>query len=57
MNQKLEIPTDESRLAQNRNGLDYCSTCEQSWDYCSCATRNTGFNSCREQVKKALENL
>lgn len=37
------------RLCQNQNGLDYCGTCEQAWEDCSCPARNTGF-------KKAIDD-
>jgi Zn-dependent M32 family carboxypeptidase len=36
--------------AQNRNGMDYCATCEQAWEDCSCSARNTGY-------KKALQDV
>ena len=36
-----------SQLCQNQNGLEYCGTCEQAWEMCSCPARNTGY-------KKAL---
>src|SRR3990167_5233022 len=36
-----------SRLYQNQNRLEYCGTCEQAWEMCSCSARNTGY-------KKAL---
>lgn len=36
--------------AQNRNGINYCSTCEQAWEDCSCSARNTGY-------KKALSDV
>lgn len=41
----------ESRICQNRNMIDYCCTCEQAWDDCSCPARNTGFNSAIEQFE------
>jgi hypothetical protein len=37
-----------ARMCQNRNGLEYCGTCEQAWEDCSCPARNTGY-------KKALQ--
>ncbi len=46
-----------AQLAQNRNGLDYCSTCEQAWEYCSCSARNTGFNKCLSEVKSLITSL
>ncbi len=38
-----------STLCQNRNGIEYCGTCEQAWEYCSCLARNTGY-------KKAIDS-
>lgn len=43
-----------SKLCQNRNGLDYCGTCEQAWEYCSCSARNTGFNKALSQINTSL---
>ena len=37
-------------LCQNRNGLDYCETCKQAWEVCSCTSRNTGFNTALSQI-------
>lgn len=45
-----------SQLCQNRNLNDYCGTCEQAWEDCSCPARNTGFNDCHDQVNTILES-
>ena len=49
----------KSRLFQNRNLIDYCGTCEQAWEYCSCSARNTGFNAAvteqEEKVKRFFD--
>lgn len=39
---RKETLPNYARRAQNRNGLYYCSNCEQAWEDCSCAARNTG---------------
>jgi len=58
-NQKIKEMVDEmigeenphkSQLCQNRNGLEYCGTCEQAWDNCSCSARNTGYNKKRQEI-------
>ena len=47
----------EPRLFQNRNGLDYCGTCEQGWYDCACAARNTGWkNALTQLLGKMKEN-
>lgn len=51
-----EKSPNNSQICQNRNGLDYCETCEQAWGYCSCAARNTGFNSALSATRKLLED-
>ena len=38
-----------SRLCQNQNGLEYCGTCEQAWDDCSCSARNTGYKKAKQE--------
>lgn len=45
---------NEPQLCQNRNGLDYCGTCEQGWEDCSCPARNTGFNSAISEMRKNI---
>ena len=45
----IKLP-HEPQHCQNRNGIDYCGTCEQAWEDCSCPARNTGY-------KKALSDL
>lgn len=48
----------EAKLCQNRNLMDYCGTCEQAWEDCSCSVRNTGYKKAitqyDEKVKKFL---
>jgi hypothetical protein len=46
-----------ARICQNRNGMDYCGTCEQSWEDCSCSARNRGHNDLLSQVKKILAEV
>lgn len=46
-----------AKICQNRNGLEYCGTCEQAWEYCSCSARNTGFNRGLERYRQALASL
>jgi hypothetical protein len=43
--------------AQNRNGNDYCATCEQAWEECSCSARNTGHKKALETVRLALDQM
>jgi hypothetical protein len=47
----------ESKLCQNRNGLDYCGTCEQVWEVCSCPARNTGFNQANTEWRNTIKKL
>ncbi len=55
------VPEEKSpylaRLCKNRNGLDYCGTCEQAWEDCSCPARNTGFNACRNEILNKIKEL
>jgi len=44
-----------ARPTQNRNGMDYCSTCEQAWEQCSCAARNTGYKKAISDILSALK--
>jgi hypothetical protein len=46
-----------ARICQNRNGLDYCGTCEQAWEYCSCSARNTGNNRCLQTTLSNIDKL
>jgi len=48
---------NSARIAQNGNGMDYCSTCEQAWEYCSCSARNRGNNDCLCRIKQVINNL
>ena len=57
---RLEESPYISKLCKTPNGLDYCCTCEQAQGYCSCYTKNKGFNSAisemEQKAKKFLEN-
>lgn len=48
---------NESRLRQNRNGIDYCGTCEQGWEDCSCPARNTGYNTALSEIRTIIEQV
>jgi hypothetical protein len=50
---EIELPY-ESRLCQNQNSLEYCGTCEQAWEYCSCSARNSGYKKCIADIKSKL---
>jgi hypothetical protein len=55
---KIEKPVKNSwkpELAQNQNGMNYCTCCEQAWETCSCPARNTGRNQAIEQSDKYWE--
>ena len=47
------------KLCQNRNGLNYCGSCEQAWEYCSCSARNRGIKDaeyvCKELIYKVRQ--
>lgn len=45
----------ERQLCQNRNGLEYCGTCEQAYDECSCAARNTGARNAKQAIATEIE--
>lgn len=52
--EKIEQLPYYCRLAQNINGIDYCSTCEQAWDECSCSARNSGHKKAIDDVLRLL---
>lgn len=37
--------------------MDYCGTCEQAWEDCSCSARNRGHNDLLSKVKKILAEV
>jgi hypothetical protein len=51
--EKKKLPY-EAQICQNRNGLDYCGTCEQAWEDCSCSARNTGYNQALKDLLSSL---
>jgi hypothetical protein len=56
VNQMEKLPY-HACIAQNRNGMDYCSTCEQAWEDCSCSARNTGYKKAIEDVRSRLDSV
>jgi hypothetical protein len=54
--EKMKLPY-YAQPAQNRNGLDYCATCEQAWEMCSCSARNTGYKRAIDEIITYLKSL
>jgi len=55
--EKIKLLPYYAKLCQNRNGMDYCGTCEQAWGDCSCSARNTGHKKGVETVLHLLSSL
>lgn len=47
----------EPKYCQNRNGLYFCGTCEQAWEDCSCAARNTGARNMKEHILREIAGM
>lgn len=54
MVEEMEKLPYKAQICQNRNGLDYCGTCEQAWEDCSCSARNTGYNKALDDLLSSL---